>query len=135
MLPANQIAGLFAQSVSGAEVFKISRYILVNSNITWSKNQTDEKGKFSKRFFFFLTFCNELVIRTLDYQSMNLALKTTWWLYSRASISSFRVRSDTYHELLGTYSLEINWLLVVSFQPWDSWTLFILMGYKVFCFF
>ena len=56
MLPANQIAGLFAQSVSGAEVFKISRYILVNSNITWSKNQTDEKGKFSKRFFFFFNF-------------------------------------------------------------------------------
>ena len=34
-----------------------------------------------------------------------------------------------------TYLLEINWLLVAAFWSWDTWTLSILRGHKVFHFF
>ena len=44
---------------------------------------------------------NGLVVRTLDYQSNGLELKTTWWLQGRPILSFCRVRANEYQELLG----------------------------------
>ena len=58
--------------------------------------------------------------------------KTTRWLQDWFSLSCFRIRSIEYQEHLGTYWLKVKYLLVVTLQTWDSWTLSVERSLKDF---
>ena len=72
--------------------------------------------------------------RTLleDHPSKGPWYKSIRWLHGRLSFSTFWGQANEYQEFLGTWWLKLKCLVEVAQQPWNSWTLSIKRGHKVF---
>ena len=68
-----------------------------NSSINMRKHDWDNAKEIS-----FFQWSNGQVVKARDFQSKDSVFKTTGWLQSRLTLSSFRDRSNKYQEFLGT---------------------------------